>query len=88
MSEASIIEIITQSMWVAAKISAPVLLTAMFVGIFVGLLQSVTQIQEQSLAFVPKFGAVGVAIAISGNWMVQTMVSFTRELILRIPELL
>lgn len=88
MDEAVVIEIITSAMWTAAKIGAPILLTAMSVGILIGLFQSVTQIQEQTLAFVPKFVAVGMVIVLSGNWMMQELVAFTREIILRIPHYL
>lgn len=88
MQETIIVELITSALWTAAKISAPILVTAVAVGVFMGLLQSVTQIQEQTLGFVPKFAAVGVAIALSGSWMLQTMTDFTLELIGRIPDLL
>lgn len=88
MSEATVLEIITSAMWAAARVSAPILITAVVVGVLMGLLQSVTQIQEQSLAFVPKFAAVAVVLAVTGNWMLQEMVNFTRTLIERIPGLL
>lgn len=88
MQESIIVDIITSALWTASQISAPILLTAVAVGVFMGLLQSVTQIQEQTLGFVPKFAAVGVAIALSGSWMLQTMIDFTLDLIDRIPELL
>ena len=88
MSESLVIEIINSAMWTASRVSAPVLVTAVAVGVFMGLLQSVTQIQEQTLAFVPKFAAVGVVVALSGHWMLQEMVDFTRGLFERIPELL
>ncbi len=88
MDEAAVIEIITSAMWTAAKVGAPILLTAMSVGVLVGLFQSITQIQEQTLAFVPKFIAVGLVIVFSGNWMMQELISFTRDIILRIPQYL
>ena len=88
MSESLVIEIITSAMWTASRVSAPVLITAVAVGVFMGLLQLVTQIQEQTLAFVPKFAAVGVVVALSGHWLLQEMVDFTRGLFERIPELL
>ena len=88
MDEAAVMDIVVQSMWVAARVSAPILVTAVVVGVAVGLLQSITQIQEQTLSFVPKFAAVGVAIALSGSWMLQTMISFTRDLVAGIPGLL
>lgn len=88
MDEAAVIEIVTTAMWTAAKVGAPILLTAMGVGILIGLFQSVTQIQEQSLSFVPKFVAVALVIVVSGNWMMQELISFTRDVILRIPQYL
>ncbi len=87
MSEADVMQIITNAMWVAARISAPILFTSIFVGVLVGLLQSVTQIQEPTLSFVPKFAAIGLVIIISGPWMLQEMLSFTRSLILDLPGL-
>ncbi len=88
MDESAVMDIVIDAMWTAARVSAPILLTAVLVGVFVGLLQSVTQIQEQTLSFVPKFAAVGVAIAVSGSWMLQTMITFTRDLVAGIPGLL
>ncbi|MEM9563278.1 MAG: flagellar biosynthesis protein FliQ [Actinomycetota bacterium] len=88
MEEADIIELVTAALWTATQISAPILITAVVVGVLMGLLQSVTQIQEQTLAFVPKFAAVGVAIALTGGWMLRTMTDFTLEIIARIPDLL
>jgi flagellar biosynthesis protein FliQ len=86
MSEADVMQIITSAMWISVRISAPILLTAIIVGVVVGLLQSVTQIQEPTLSFVPKFAAVGLVIVISGPWMLQEMVTFTRGLILQLPN--
>jgi len=88
MTEAQVLEIVTAAMWTAARVSGPILVTAVAVGVLMGLLQSVTQIQEQTLAFVPKFAAVAVVIAISGSWMLSEMVAFTSQLIERIPSLL
>ncbi len=88
MQESDIVELVTSALWVASQISAPILLTAVAVGVLMGLLQSVTQIQEQTLAFVPKFAAVGLAIALTGGWMLRRMTDFTLELMARIPNLL
>ena len=88
MTDAVVVDIITNAMWTAARISAPILLTAVAVGVLMGLLQSVTQVQEQTLAFVPKFAAVGAVVAITGSWMMRTMVDFTLDLINRIPGML
>jgi len=88
MTDTSIIEIATQAMIVALKLSAPLLLTSLCVGFVISLFQSMTQIQEVTLAFVPKVVAVGIALLVSGNWMLHTMVSYTEELWSHIPDLL
>jgi flagellar biosynthetic protein FliQ len=88
VEEQEIVELVTAALWTATQISAPILVTAVAVGVLMGLLQSVTQIQEQTLAFVPKFAAVGVVVALTGSWMLRTMTDFTLQLLARIPDLL
>ncbi|MEI5675453.1 MULTISPECIES: flagellar biosynthesis protein FliQ [Nocardioides] len=88
MSDTDIIDIAMQTMMVALKLSAPILVTALAVGFLVSLFQSMTQIQEFTLAFVPKVVAVGGAIVLSGNWMLHTLMTFTEQLFERIPSLL
>jgi flagellar biosynthetic protein FliQ len=88
VDETIVIEVVTGAMWTATKMAAPILLTAIVMGVVMGLLQSVTQIQEQTLAFVPKFAAVGLVIAVAGEWMLHLMVDYTIDLIGRIPEML
>ena len=85
MTDAQIIEIAIQSMTIAAKLGAPILLTALIIGFAVSLFQSVTQIQESTLSFVPKAVGIGVALLVSGNWMLHEMVSFTTQLYSEIP---
>ncbi len=88
MTDTAVLEIGLAAMIVAAKLSAPILLTALAVGFGISLFQSVTQIQEATLSFVPKMIAVGAALLFSGNWMLHELVSFTRQLFERIPSLL
>ena len=88
MTDTRIIEIAVQSMTIAAKLGAPILLTALVIGFAVSLFQSVTQIQEATLSFVPKAVAVGVALLVSGNWMLHEMVTFTTRLYGQIPQLI
>ncbi len=88
MSESEVMKIITDAMWVAVRIGSPILLTAIVVGVVIGLLQSVTQIQEPTLSFVPKFAAIGLVIIVSGPWMLQEIVSYTRALFLSLPSLI
>ncbi|KQW42560.1 flagellar biosynthetic protein FliQ [Nocardioides sp. Root1257] len=88
MSDTAIIHIALQTMLVALKLSAPILLTSLVIGFAVSLFQSLTQIQEVTLAFVPKLVGVGVALLICGNWMMHTLVAFTNDLFDAIPGLL
>ena len=87
MSEADVMKIITDAMWLTARIGAPILLTSIVVGVVIGLFQSVTQIQEPTLSFVPKFAAIALVIIISGPWMLQEMVSYSQALIRSLPTL-
>ena len=88
MTDTVIVELGMQAMTIAAKMSAPVLLTALAVGFAISLFQSVTQIQEATLSFVPKAAAVGAAMLFSGNWMLHEMTTYTTQLFERIPDLL
>jgi flagellar biosynthetic protein FliQ len=88
MTDTDVMGIGLQSMIVAAKLCAPILLTALAIGFAISLFQSVTMIQEITLSFVPKLIGVGVALLISGNWMLSTMITFTESLFTQLPELL
>jgi flagellar biosynthetic protein FliQ len=88
MTDTDVIHIGYQVMLVSAKLAAPALVTALVIGFAVSLFQSATQIQEFTLAFVPKAIGVGLALLISGHWMLNTMISFTEELFNQIPSLL
>lgn len=88
MNDQVVVEIGLNAMITAAQLAAPMLLTALIVGFMISLFQSVTQIQEVTLTFVPKAVAVGVALILAGSWMVHTIVSFTQDLYSRIPGFL
>lgn len=88
MDEALVLEIAGMAMTATAKLAAPVLLVSLAIGLFVGLVQSATQLNEPTLAFVPKFIGVGLVIIVTGSWMMQEMVSLTEELFDTIPRML
>lgn len=88
MSPEAVLDIGTQGLLVAAKLAAPLLITALVVGFAISLLQSITQVQEVTLSFVPKIIAVGLALLIAGNWMIAEIVQFTEMMFDRIPMLL
>jgi flagellar biosynthetic protein FliQ len=88
VTDTQVIHLGFQVMLVAAKLAAPALVTALVIGFAVSLFQSATQIQEFTLAFVPKAVGVGIALLVCGHWMLETMISFTQELFQSIPSLL
>lgn len=88
MNTSDVLDIGMQSLLLAAKLSAPILITALVVGFAISLLQSITQVQEVTLSFVPKALAVSVALLVAGHWMISEIVAFTTDLYGRIPQLL
>ena len=88
MSDADITQIAIQTMMLAAKVAAPILLTALLVGFLISLFQAATQIQEQTLSFVPKMIAVCIALLVTGNWVLSQLISFTHQLFEMLPRLL
>jgi flagellar biosynthetic protein FliQ len=88
MTDTTIIELALRTMLVALKLSAPILVTSLVIGFVVSLFQSMTQIQEFTLAFVPKLVGVGIALLICGNWMLHTLMAFTVDLYEGLPAML
>jgi flagellar biosynthetic protein FliQ len=82
-----ITSIATHALAVTLKISMPFLLAGLVVGLVVSIFQAVTQIQEQTLAFIPKILVTGAVIALAGPWMLDQMVTYTQELFASIPAL-
>jgi flagellar biosynthetic protein FliQ len=88
MTDTSVLEIGLQALLLAGKLAGPFLLVVLALGTLVGLAQSVTQIQEQTISFVPKFLASGVVLLVAGNWMLAQSIAFTHHLFDMIPSLL
>ena len=84
MGTAVVIDLISQALWNVILISAPMLLMGLVVGLLISIFQATTQIQEQTLAFIPKILAVFAAIILFGPWMLQKMMDFTRGIILNL----
>ena len=80
-------DLIRQTLLLALTISAPMLLIGLAVGIIVSLFQAVTQIQEQTLTFIPKIVGMGLVLVIAGPWMLSEVVTYTAQLYGSIPEL-
>lgn len=86
MTEAQVLEVGRQALWVLVQIALPVLIFGMVAGVLVSLFQAVTQIQEVTLTFVPKIAAVVIALVIFGPWMLATMVAFMVRLFSFVPQ--
>ena len=86
MSPDFAIELGREAILVMLLIAAPVLVVGMAVGLLVGLFQALTQIQEQTIAFVPKIVAMILTLSIALPWLVNQMVQYARELIENIPS--
>jgi len=70
-----------QAIWTALLIGSPVLLSGMLVGLLIGLLQALTQIQEQTIAFVPKIVAMVMVLSIALPWLITRMMEYSSDLI-------
>ena len=79
-------DIAQQAVKVTLYISSPMLLGALLIGIAVSLFQAVTQINEQTLSFIPKIIVIIGSFVLLAPWMSEVMTNFTRELILEIPN--
>ena len=88
MTDTQVVQLGVQAFEISMKLGAPILLTALILGFGISLFQSVTQIQEATLSFVPKAVGVGIALLFSGNWMLHQMTSYTTNLFEQIPTLL
>jgi flagellar biosynthetic protein FliQ len=79
MEQAQVIKVITDAVNTVLLVSAPMLIVAMVVGIIVSIFQATTQINEQTLAFVPKIVAIFLALLIFGGWMLTNLTDFTNR---------
>ncbi|NBW64186.1 flagellar biosynthetic protein FliQ [bacterium] len=87
MNDAAIVDLARNALFMAVTLAAPMLLVALVVGLLISIVQAVTQIQEQTLAFVPKLLAVAMVFLIGLPWMIQMAGKYTTELLRSIPAL-
>lgn len=80
MTEEVIIDIFTQTLVLIIKVSAPMLLVSLVVGLVISILQTITSIQEQTLTFVPKLLAIFLTLILAGNWILTMLKEFIIEL--------
>jgi len=87
MDISAVIDIGHQALWMTVLISAPLLGVALAVGLFIGIIQAATSINESTLSFIPKLAALAITLAIVGGWQLGLLVDYTRSLFQRIPTL-
>lgn len=80
MSQALLNTVIKDGMITAAKVSAPILITMLVVGLIISLIQATTQIQEQTLTFLPKIFAAACVGILMGSWMLEAITSYTTRI--------
>ncbi|HQS02085.1 MAG: flagellar biosynthetic protein FliQ [Halothiobacillus sp. 24-54-40] len=88
MNADTVLDITRQAMVMILLLSMPILLTALAVGLLIGMFQAATQINEMTLSFIPKLFAVVLAILLAGPWMLHLLIDFTLNLFHRIPSLI
>lgn len=86
MDESSIIYIAQEALKIILYVSAPILVISMVVGLVISIFQATTQIQEQTLTFVPKILSVIAAIALFGSWMLRVLIEYTQGIFLNINQ--
>ena len=77
-----------QALWVTMLLAAPLLLSALAVGLLVGMFQAATQINEMTMSFIPKLLVLVLALSVAGPWMLSIIMNFTRQLMEQIPSLI
>ena len=88
MSPEFVMEVGRQGLWTVVLLVAPLLGTALMVGLLVGMFQAATSINEMTLTFIPKLLVVVIALAVAGPFMLELLMSFTLELIKSVPTVI
>jgi flagellar biosynthetic protein FliQ len=88
MNAEDVLHIGRSALWLATMLSAPILLTALGVGLLIGIIQAATQVQEMTLSFIPKLLGVALALVVAGPWMLTLVTDWVIDLVERIPMLI
>jgi flagellar biosynthetic protein FliQ len=88
MNPDTVMSLGSRALEITLMLAAPLLLVALVTGLIVGAFQAATQINEQTLSFIPKLIAMALVLVIAGPWMLKVLVSYTRELFESIPGLI
>ncbi len=88
MNADTVIDLSQQALYVIIMLAAPMLISALAIGLFIGMFQAATQINEMTLSFIPKLLVLAISIMIAGPWMLDLILDYTRRLYLSIPGLI
>ena len=88
MTRDEVVALGTHALELTLKISLPLLLVGLIIGLVVSIFQAITQIQEQSLVFIPKIVATAAVLIVAGPWMLDQLIGYTADLWGSIPELI
>ncbi len=86
MNTDAVIDLSQQALYVITLLAAPMLISALLIGLLIGMFQAATSINEMTLSFIPKLLILVVAIMIAGPWMLDLLLNYTRELYMSIPD--
>ena len=88
MTEELVLRVGREALYLIVYLAAPLLLSALLAGLVIGVFQAATQIQEQTLSFIPKLGALVLALLLMGPWLLQMLLNFTENLFISIPGMI
>jgi flagellar biosynthesis protein FliQ len=87
MNSTAVISMIREALELTLLVSAPLLLTALAVGLLISVFQAATQINEMTLSFIPKLLGVFIATVVCGPWILQLLIDYTQRLFSNIPNM-
>lgn len=87
MTDQTVLDLGAKAMWITLQVSAPVLMASLIMGLVISVFQAATQINEQTLSFIPKILAMTAALVVCGPWILHLMMDFTVEIFNGIPTI-
>ena len=87
MSPETVMTIGSRALEITLMLAAPLLIVALVTGLIIGVFQAATQINEQTLSFIPKLLAIAITLVVAGPWMLTNMLDYLRQMLMNIPTL-
>ena len=80
MNESVVVSVVKETLYTAMLVGGPILILSLLVGLLVSIFQATTQIQEQTLSFIPKLIVIALALVVGGAWMLNELIQFTNKI--------